>query len=138
MPPTLLINGRVSIAERAAVDGDALWLPLDDLETITGWVLKLEGACFGERCVPIPVKRLQEFVRDGLFNIARLARHLGQPVVRCDETQTWLVGDAAADRAGALRSLQAPDFTLPDIDGRSHSLSDYRGRKVFLVSWASW
>ena len=33
---------------------------------------------------------------------------------------------------------EAPDFTLPDLEGRQHSLSDYRGRKVFLASWASW
>ena len=26
----------------------------------------------------------------------------------------------------------APDFTLPDQNGESHSLSDYRGRKVIL------
>jgi peroxiredoxin len=32
----------------------------------------------------------------------------------------------------------APDFTLPDLEGRLHSLRDYRGRKVFLCSWASW
>jgi peroxiredoxin len=32
----------------------------------------------------------------------------------------------------------APDFTLPDLDGRMHSLSDYRGKKVFLLAWASW
>ena len=27
---------------------------------------------------------------------------------------------------------QAPDFTLPDQDGREHILSDYRGQKVVL------
>ena len=32
----------------------------------------------------------------------------------------------------------APDFTLPDLDGKLHSLSDYRGKKVVLMSWASW
>src|SRR6056300_705203 len=26
----------------------------------------------------------------------------------------------------------APDFTLPDKDGKAHSLSDYRGKKVIL------
>ena len=28
--------------------------------------------------------------------------------------------------------IQAPDFTLPDQNGVSHSLSDYRGKKVIL------
>ncbi|MCC7122956.1 MAG: redoxin domain-containing protein [Gammaproteobacteria bacterium] len=37
-----------------------------------------------------------------------------------------------------MMSLEAPDFTLPDLDGRLHSLSDYRGKKVFLFSWGSY
>lgn len=32
----------------------------------------------------------------------------------------------------------APDFTLTDLDGNSHSLSDYRGEIVILNFWASW
>jgi hypothetical protein len=27
---------------------------------------------------------------------------------------------------------------LPDLDGKMHRLSDYRGQKVFLLAWASW
>jgi hypothetical protein len=38
----------------------------------------------------------------------------------------------------ALRSLEAPDFSLPDLDGRVHRLSDYRGKKIFLFSWGSY
>jgi peroxiredoxin len=37
-----------------------------------------------------------------------------------------------------LSALQAPDFTLPDMDGKMHSLSDFRGKKVLLITWASW
>lgn len=32
----------------------------------------------------------------------------------------------------------APDFTLKDIDGKSVSLSDFRGKQVVLHFWASW
>jgi peroxiredoxin len=32
----------------------------------------------------------------------------------------------------------APAFALPDLDGRRHRLSDHRGNKVLLVTWASW
>lgn len=31
----------------------------------------------------------------------------------------------------------APDFTLPDLDGRPHSLSDYRGKVVVLNFWSA-
>jgi len=32
----------------------------------------------------------------------------------------------------------APDFTLADINGKQHKLSDYRGKNVMLVFWATW
>ena len=31
-----------------------------------------------------------------------------------------------------------PDFTLPDLDGKTGKLSDYRGKKVFLFNFAAW
>lgn len=33
---------------------------------------------------------------------------------------------------------QAPDFALQDINGKTFKLSDFQGRKVVLVFWASW
>ena len=33
---------------------------------------------------------------------------------------------------------KAPDFTLTDINGKKHSLSDYRGKNVLIVFWATW
>jgi len=32
----------------------------------------------------------------------------------------------------------APDFTLPDINGKQHKLSDYRRKDVLIVFWAAW
>lgn len=32
----------------------------------------------------------------------------------------------------------APDFTLTDIEGNVHTLSDYRGRNVVVVVWTTW
>src|SRR5262249_57601478 len=37
-----------------------------------------------------------------------------------------------------LAWMEARDFTLPDVQGRPHSLSDHRGRKALLIAWASW
>ena len=33
-----------------------------------------------------------------------------------------------------LRRGKAPDFTLKDLDGKNHSLSDYEGKNVVLYS----
>jgi len=33
---------------------------------------------------------------------------------------------------------EAPDFTVTDITGKQHKLSDYRGRNVILNVWATW
>lgn len=32
----------------------------------------------------------------------------------------------------------SPDFTLTDIDGKPHKLSDYRGKDVILAFWTTW
>ena len=33
---------------------------------------------------------------------------------------------------------EAPDFTVTDVQGNKHSLSDYRGKNVMVVFWATW
>ena len=35
-------------------------------------------------------------------------------------------------------AVSAPEFTLTDMDGETHSLSDYRGKVVMLNFWATW
>lgn len=32
----------------------------------------------------------------------------------------------------------APDFTLPDLDGQTWTLSQFRGQPVMLFFWATW
>ena len=46
-------------------------------------------------------------------------------------------GDSRAAHADE-ELTPAPDFTLPDLAGHMHSLSDYRGKKVLLIAYASW
>jgi peroxiredoxin len=43
-----------------------------------------------------------------------------------------------AAEVGTEVGMQAPDFTLNNMNGQQVSLSDYRGQKVFLNFWASW
>jgi len=116
----------------------ALWLPARAAEEATGWTAKPEGLCRGEVCVPVPRGREGEFVRGSRVNLIALWRHLGRAAVSSDAGDVWVLGPGAREGADALGSLTAPDFSLPDAAGRLHSLSDHRGKKVLLVTWASW
>ncbi len=40
--------------------------------------------------------------------------------------------------AGVALATDDADFTLPDLDGQLHSLSDYRGKWVLVNYWATW
>jgi peroxiredoxin len=39
---------------------------------------------------------------------------------------------------GPQVGMPAPDFTLPDLEGELHDLSEFRGRVVVLNFWATW
>jgi hypothetical protein len=139
MAATLIYDDRASSAPSAEGNGDDLWLSFEDLSASSGWEHKPQGLCSGDRCVPLPPSRKSEFIAaDGRFNLAAFARYLELPVVHDDAAAVWLFGESAALRRQALRSLEAPDFRLPDLDGNVHALSEYRGKKVLLLSWASW
>jgi hypothetical protein len=134
----VICEARESELPDARAAGDSLWLSKADLERATGWTLKPEGLCQADVCVPLPAGREAEFLNAGAFDVAAFWRHMGRPVVRDAAGEVWVLGTSASERARALESLQAPDFALPDLDGRMHALSDYRGRKVLLATWASW
>jgi len=139
MATTVVYGTKPFVAAGARVSAGDLWLGLDELEAATGWEYKPQGLCLGERCVPLPPARAAEFIApDEHFNLTAFARYLGQPVAHDEGAGVWVFGEAPAIRRDALRSLDAPDFTLPDLDGTLHSLSDYRGKKVLLLAWASW
>lgn len=38
----------------------------------------------------------------------------------------------------AQQPTPAPEFSLPDLDGKLHTLSEYRGKLVVLNFWATW
>ena len=135
---TILTDAGVTDVAAAAADGDALWLADDAAATTTGWTMKAEGFCKEDVCVPVPPADADAFVRPGQVNVARFWRHMEMPVVHDAAGDTWVLGEGATQRTQRLMSLEAPDFTLPDLDGREHSLSDFMGKKVFLSTWASW
>jgi hypothetical protein len=119
---------------------DDLWMTLADLKRATGFVIKPQGICRDELCFPIPRGRRSAFLSrqrsTTWFNLSEFARLLRQPVAR--EAEVWYFGPRPDEQNGFIKSLIAPDFKLPDMNGRAHSLSDFRGRKVLLLTWASW
>jgi len=141
MSQTILYRNHQTTVDGASAEGEHLWMPLDELERSTGWKLQPEGLCQGETCVPIPAARKGDWLDGrGRFDLAAFATHLGQPIERAAEHGGWSFGPAVGgsrDVAGT-GPVMAPDFALPDLDGKLHSLSAYRGRKVFLFCWASW
>jgi len=121
----------------------ALWLDASGIDEAIGWQWKPEGLCQGDVCLPLPPAARAQWVRERpgqapALNLAAMWRHSGQPAVHDQASQTWVLGTGAGQRRTALETLEAPDFTLPDLAGAPHRLADYRGRKVFLATWASW
>jgi len=49
-----------------------------------------------------------------------------------------LMPSKAPPPAAKLLGTEAPEFTLPDLDGTSRRLSDWRGQTVLVNFWASW
>ena len=122
------------LAEHDVATRDGLWMSAADAERATGWTLKPEGMCRAELCVPMPASA----VTGNEVDVEAFWKKLGGPVIASEAGDVWALGAPAEERNAALEGLQAPDFTLPDIDGVPRALSQLRGKKVFLATWASW
>jgi hypothetical protein len=119
---------------------DDLWVTMADLKRATGFVNKPQGVCRDELCFPIPKARRSAFFSDRRsntwFNLSEFARLLRQPIAH--EKDVWYFGPRSDEQNAFIGSLIAPDFKLPDMNGKTHSLADFRGKKVLLLTWASW
>ena len=131
-----IIDDGTPVAVPAGVSGETVRLSREALERATGWTLKPEGLCRGALCVPLrPGAALES--ADGV-DLAGVAAALGRPLAVDATERAAYLGVGADERARALAALEAPDFTLPDLDGRLHSLREHRGKKILLVAYASW
>src|SRR5438105_4562653 len=139
---TLLYGDGPAASTPSRSDGDNLWLAATDLPAATGWELKPEGVCRDAICVPVPPDRaatlLQEEGSETRFNLAEFARYIRQPLAHDSTNDVWYFGASPFDQRSELEMLLAPDFELPDLEGKMHRLSEHRGKKVFLLLWASW
>ena len=132
---TVLFDERVTGIADAKVEGEHLWLKPDDMKTATGWKLEPQGLCKGDACVRTQPAWVGS---DGRIDLTAFANYMGQPISREASANAWAIGESVNARRDAMQAVTAPDFELPDLDGKLHKLSDYRGKKVFLYSWGSY
>ena len=108
----------------------------DDFARATGWTLKAEGLCKGEVCIPV---RDSAAMSDGeAVDIAEFARVTGRNMLVDETRHVVALGEQASSRSASMATLDAPNFTLPDINGNLVSLSDFAKRKKLLLAWSSW
>lgn len=134
--PFTILDGVEAVAVPLVPSQGRVALAPEALERSLGWRLEDEGLCRGDVCVP--VRDRAALIQDGGVDLAALAEILGRPLVIDEEESAAALGTAARQRSQAMRSLQAPDFALPDLAGELHSLSHHRGSKVLLIAYASW
>ena len=141
MPATIVYDDVTTQVSAVNEKAGQLWITTTDLTRATHFEVKPQGVCRQELCFPLPNARKAEFLRESQgkqwFNLLAFADLVHQPVAHDEALTTWYFG-LRADQRQMLSSLQAPDFTLPDMDGKLHALSDFRGKKVLLITWASW
>ncbi len=132
---TLVDEGRL-VPLDVTVRGDSVRIAPDALAAGLGWRLEAQGLCRGDVCVPVR-DRAALVSADGI-DLAALARAFDRPLALDVDERVAVLGASAAERGVRLASLEAPDFALPDLDGRTHTLRDQRGKKTLLIAWASW
>ena len=139
---TILYQQSETRVEDAKEDGTELWLTLADLTAASGWTLKPEGVCKDEICVPVPDARRAALIRDGasgtLLDLTEFARLIEQPFAHDEKNAVWYFGPAGWEWKTKLASRRAPDFVLPDLAGKPHTLSELLGKRILLLFWASW
>ncbi len=143
---TIVYDDAATELTSAREDAGQLWITTADLKRATRFEVKPQGVCRDELCFPLPKAKHDAFIHKDAgngnssqtwFNMTAFAALVHQPVVHDAALGTWYFG-LRADQRQQLSSLQAPDFTLPDLQGKPHRLSDFRGKKILLVTWASW
>ena len=133
----LIVNhaGEIAHAEVGSEFGQFA-IPLNDFEIITGWKLKPEGLCIDQICVA--VRDPKSLTNQTEIDLVEFARVTNQNIVVDQERKIAALGEHADTRSEAMTTLDAPDFTLPDIHGKQISFSDFNRRKRLLLAWSSW
>jgi len=137
---TVIFNDQAVKIGGALVQGKHLWVAGDDVKNVNGFELKPEGLCAGDVCVPIPASNdwTRKHGDKKYLNVTRFADKADQAVAVDASGDVWSFGAVPVLESELLPKGKAPDFALPDRSGKTVKLSDFRGKKVLILSWASW
>lgn len=139
---TVIANEQIIELSDTLADPTDLWVTPEDFTRINGFELKPEGACLDEICIPLRQNEDSELhiTRDGKswLNASAFADKVQQAYVVDRDHGVWSFGQVPAARRPFLESAMAPDFALTDRNGETVRLSDFRGKKVLIITWASW
>jgi hypothetical protein len=131
-----IIDAERAVPVPARVSGERVLLDPAVLKDALGWEVHNGLLCNDAMCIPLADEGA--LVRDGGIDLTAFARALDRPLTVDTEEGAAFLGTSARERSQALAAQQAPDFSLPDLDGRLHTLREHRGKKILLVAWASW
>lgn len=138
----VLFDDTIIEIEDTLPDPTDLWVSPEDLTRITEFVLKPEGACYADICIPVKQDTDNDKFVTRLgkkwVNASALAKALRQGVAVDHETNTWSFGEIPSTKASSLKKAIAPDFAMKDRQGNTIRLSDYKGKKILILTWASW
>ena len=137
MPKALFINaeGVTSLVTECSEFGE-FSIAKEDFEGASGWILKIEGLCKIDFC--IPVRELDQLTDGMSIDLVEFARITNQNIVVDQDRKIAALGEHSETRSEAMTTLEAPNFTLPDIHGKQVSFSDFNRRKRLLLAWSSW
>lgn len=132
VPATVLFGENTIALDKARIVDDHLWVQSKDLPRINQFVVKPQGACRADVCIP-----LAKTLKNGdWFNLTGFAHKIGETCVA--EQNVYSFGEIPVLRGSFYNSRIAPDFTVPDRQGKVVHLSDFRGKKALVITWASW
>jgi len=133
--PVTVITDAVATVD-GDVDGTHVLVAPSSLPAAIGWELKPEGLCRDDVCVP--VRDREALLAGDALDLSAVAGALGRPFVVDADARVAAMALPSEERRRALRDHVAPPFTLPDLDGRPHSLAEWRGRKKLLFAFSTW
>ena len=140
-----------TVVVAAFAEDDRFLLEPDAVRAATGWEPKTEGLCRGDVCVPVRDPAARDSA--GRYDLARVAAALHRPFAteRTDATADAAtadpdtaatavasIGEAAHERAAALRDGRAPRLELTGLDGSIVAVPGGERRKRVVLAWSSW